>query len=131
MEFQSFTKNYEDLCSEAGFQFVFKCDVCGDGYKSKFVESKTYKKANMFNMFSKAVQVGAVLAGAYRVGNAVQPGREHDEPEPLGHDAGMAQGIRGSVRAGSERGQGPLPPLPRSVTATCAMRTGTKTMACA
>ena len=74
MEFQAFTKNYEDLCSEAGFQFVFKCDICGDGYKSKFVESRTYKKANMFNMFGKAIQVGADLAGAYRVGNAVSQG---------------------------------------------------------
>jgi len=74
VEFQSFTKNYQDLCTEAGFQFVFLCDLCGDGYKSKFVESKTYKKSNLFNMFGRAVQVGADLAGQYNIGNAASQG---------------------------------------------------------
>ncbi len=76
VEFQSFTKNYEDLCTEAGFQFIFKCDICGDGYKSKFVESKSYKKANLFNMFGKAVQIGADLAGANRIGSAASRGAD-------------------------------------------------------
>jgi hypothetical protein len=42
---QSFTRNYEDNSTEAGFQFTFYCDLCEDGYKSSFVESETYKKS--------------------------------------------------------------------------------------
>ena len=77
MEFQSFTKNYEDMCTEAGFQFIFKCDECGDGYKSNFIESKSYKKANLFNMFGKAIQVGADLAGAVPHRQRREQGRRH------------------------------------------------------
>lgn len=38
----SFTRNYNDLSTEAGFQFEFYCDCCGNGVKSSFVESRTY-----------------------------------------------------------------------------------------
>lgn len=31
-----FTSNYEDLSTENGFQFEFKCDKCGAGYRSEF-----------------------------------------------------------------------------------------------
>ena len=41
---KSFTRNYEDNSTEAGFQFTFYCDICSDGYKSSFIESQTYKK---------------------------------------------------------------------------------------
>ena len=41
---QSFTRNYEDNSTEAGFQFTFYCDLCQDGHKSSFIESETYKK---------------------------------------------------------------------------------------
>lgn len=30
------TNNYEDLSTETGFQFEFKCDCCGAGYRSTF-----------------------------------------------------------------------------------------------
>ena len=45
----SFTRNYNDLSTDAGFQFEFYCDNCGNGYKSSFQESQTYnarKKAD-------------------------------------------------------------------------------------
>ena len=38
----SFTRNYNDLSTEAGFQFEFYCDCCGNGYKSSFMASSTY-----------------------------------------------------------------------------------------
>ena len=41
---KSFTRNYEDNSTEAGFQFTFYCDICSDGYKCSFIESQTYKK---------------------------------------------------------------------------------------
>ncbi|MEA5019687.1 MAG: zinc ribbon domain-containing protein [Gordonibacter sp.] len=42
---QSFTRNYADNSTEAGFQFTFYCDNCNDGFKSSFIESTTYRKS--------------------------------------------------------------------------------------
>lgn len=39
----SFTRNYNDLSTDSGFQFEFVCDICGNGYKSTFVQSSVYK----------------------------------------------------------------------------------------
>ena len=64
---QSFTRNYEDRSTEEGFQFVFKCDVCGDGYESSFVGSNSAKKKAFFNKvssFGSMVNRNAVFAGA-------------------------------------------------------------------
>jgi membrane protease subunit (stomatin/prohibitin family) len=36
-----FTSNYEDKSTDTGFQFEFFCDICGNGYKSKFKSSAT------------------------------------------------------------------------------------------
>ena len=38
----SFTKNYDDLSTDAGFQYEFHCDCCGNGFRSTFRESSTY-----------------------------------------------------------------------------------------
>lgn len=76
MEMQAFTSNYDDLCTEAGFQFVFKCDVCGDGYKTKFIESKTYKKRGLFNALGKGIGLAADAVGAYNLGNTVSRGAD-------------------------------------------------------
>ena len=38
----AFTRNHNDLSTEAGFQFEFYCDCCGNGYKSTFQNSTTY-----------------------------------------------------------------------------------------
>lgn len=64
---QSFTRNYEDKSNENGFQFIFKCDVCGDGYESQFVGSNAAKKRSFFNKvstFGSMVNSNAYLAGA-------------------------------------------------------------------
>ena len=64
---QSFTRNFEDKSTEQGFQFVFKCDVCGDGYESTFVASRVAKKKNLFNKvssFGSMVNRNAYYAGA-------------------------------------------------------------------
>ena len=37
----TFTKNYDDLSRDTGFQFKFYCDKCGNGHMSEFVTSKT------------------------------------------------------------------------------------------
>ena len=37
--FTPFTRNYTDLSDENGYQFEFRCDHCGSGYRSEFIRS--------------------------------------------------------------------------------------------
>ena len=61
---QSFTRNYEDNSTEAGFQFTFYCDLCEDGYKSSFIESDTYKKGRGLRGLAQGAGVlGSLLGG--------------------------------------------------------------------
>lgn len=65
---QSFTRNYEDNSTEAGFQFTFYCDLCEDGYKSSFIESETYKRGRGLRGLAQGAGVlGSLLGG--RLGN--------------------------------------------------------------
>ena len=73
-QLQPFTRNYEDNSSESGFQFTFYCDICQDGYKTRFIESRTYKKTGIFGMVGKALSAGSDLVGQYGVGNAIERG---------------------------------------------------------
>lgn len=61
---QPFTRNFTDHSTEAGFQFTFNCDICGDGYKTKFIESKTHKKAGFLRGLGKAAAVGGSFLGS-------------------------------------------------------------------
>lgn len=61
---QSFTRNYQDNSTEAGFQFTFYCDICQDGYKSSFIESETYKRTTSLRTLARgAGAVGRLLGG--------------------------------------------------------------------
>lgn len=55
MKTQSFTRNYRDNSTEEGFQFTFLCDVCGNGFKTEFIESKTNKKEGLLKGLGKAL----------------------------------------------------------------------------
>lgn len=80
---QSFTRNYVDKSTEQGFQFVFKCDVCGDGYESAFIASHASKKRGFFNKVSQyggVVSSHAYMAGALG-GNAYQTPEWNKERE--------------------------------------------------
>ncbi|OQB49197.1 MAG: Double zinc ribbon [Firmicutes bacterium ADurb.Bin153] len=63
MPMQSFTRNYEDNSTEAGFQFTFYCDKCEDGFKTKFIESQTYRKGNLLRGISRGISIGTSLIG--------------------------------------------------------------------
>ena len=65
---QSFTRNYEDNSTSAGFQFTFYCDICNDGFKSSFIESETYKRGKGLRGLSQGIGVLGSLVGG-RVGN--------------------------------------------------------------
>ncbi|MHB1313857.1 MAG: zinc ribbon domain-containing protein [Christensenellales bacterium] len=73
---KSFTRNYEDNSTEAGFQFTFYCDLCHDGYKSSFIESETYKKQKgIRSITSGAAALGSIFGGGLgRLGYGVERG---------------------------------------------------------
>ena len=74
----SFTRNYNDLSTEAGFQFEFYCDCCGNGFKSTFVPSTTYKKQRNARGFGRlASALGGMLGGAAGdIGYALERGSD-------------------------------------------------------
>ena len=47
-----FTRNYEDLSTNQGFQFEFKCDRCGTGYRTRFQGSALGTAATALNTAS-------------------------------------------------------------------------------
>jgi hypothetical protein len=63
MSIQPFTRNHEDHSNETGFQFTFFCDVCGNGFKTKFTESKTHKKQGLFRGVGKALSFASSVTG--------------------------------------------------------------------
>jgi len=63
----SFTRNYQDNSTEAGFQFTFYCDHCKDGFKSSFIESTTYKKGKSLRALTQGASIaGSLLGGRMR-----------------------------------------------------------------
>lgn len=73
---KSFTRNYEDNSTDAGFQFTFYCDICNDGYKSAFIESSTYKKGKSMRGLAQGASIlGSLLGGrASSIGYAAERG---------------------------------------------------------
>ena len=64
---KSFTRNYHDNSTEAGFQFTFYCDICNDGFKSSFIESETYKKKSGLRGLAQGASIlGGLIGGAAR-----------------------------------------------------------------
>ena len=68
MTMQSFTSNFADNSTEAGFQFTFFCDICRDGHKTRFLESKCYKKGQRMRGLGNAARLGASLLGKHSAG---------------------------------------------------------------
>lgn len=110
MALQSFTDNFNDNSTEAGFQFTFFCDLCQEGYKTKFVESKTYKKGRFFNKIGGVIGAASHLTGRYGIGYGVERGidtlserfqgmspewqREHDEAFELAQNEARGHFMR-------------------------------------
>jgi len=70
----SFNDNFADNSSEAGFQFTFYCDNCHEGYKTRFEESKTYKKKRLFKGIGRIASAASSLAGTYNIGAGIDRG---------------------------------------------------------
>ena len=72
----AFTRNYNDLSTDAGFQFEYYCDCCGNGFKSTFVESATYgKKKSTERLGGISGALGGFFGGfGGNLGHAVERG---------------------------------------------------------
>jgi len=73
---QPFTDNFADNSTEAGFQFTFSCEACGEGYKSKFIESKSYSKGKLFKSIGGILSAAAQLTGKYNIGYGLERGTD-------------------------------------------------------
>jgi len=71
-----FTSNMEDNSTDAGFQFTFFCDICREGYKTRFMESKTWKKRGLFQGLGKAASAVGSISGKYALGHAADAGTD-------------------------------------------------------
>jgi hypothetical protein len=75
MALQAFTDNFQDNSTEAGFQFTFFCEICREGYKTSFIESKTYKKAGLLRGLGGLINAGSSLLGS-SVGYSIERGAD-------------------------------------------------------
>lgn len=83
MSLQSFTRKFDDHSTEAGFQFTFYCDISADGYKTKFIESKTGKKAGLFRAIGKGVSVGTSIVGKVPISGIPGVGKPGEKDSDL------------------------------------------------
>lgn len=74
MAMQSFTRNYQDNSSEAGFQFTFNCDSCGDGFTTQFVECHSYKRGNFLRNLTEGIGAGARMVGLSNLAYGLEQG---------------------------------------------------------
>jgi hypothetical protein len=81
-----FTDNYTDHSTEAGFQFEFFCERCGNGYKSGF-------KANPLGMGAKVARgLGGILGGRfYNAGYGAD--QLHDMTESAAKDKALQAAV--------------------------------------
>ncbi len=63
--FTPFTSNYQDLSDENGYQFEFRCDICGSGYRSEFIRSKLGTAGNILGGASNLL--GGIFGSASSV----------------------------------------------------------------
>ncbi len=87
-----FTTNYSDLSTDNGFQFEFRCDRCGNGYRTEFDAFELSTATNVLDgasgllggFFGQAADV-AQRAKSARLGEGkrqgVQEGVKGDPPQ--------------------------------------------------
>jgi hypothetical protein len=68
--FTPFTNNYQDLSDQHGYQFEFRCDICGSGYRSEFQRSALGTAGTLLQGASNLF--GGMFGGASSATNTVQ-----------------------------------------------------------
>ena len=67
--FTPFTDNYSDLSDQNGYQFEFRCDICGSGYRSEFERSNLGTASNILGGASNLI---GGLWGARNAADTIQ-----------------------------------------------------------
>jgi hypothetical protein len=67
--FTPFTDNYNDLSDEHGYQFEFRCAICGSGYRSEFQRSAIGTASSLLGGASNLI---GALWGASSATNTVK-----------------------------------------------------------
>jgi len=65
-----FVSNYEDHSTDRGFQFEFRCDRCGSGYRTRFKPSMTGTIAGVMDSASSVF--GGIFGTAANIGEQVR-----------------------------------------------------------
>lgn len=68
--FTPFTNNYSDMSDQHGYQFEFRCDICGSGYRSEFQRSALGTAGTLLSGASNLL--GGMFGGASNAANTVQ-----------------------------------------------------------
>ena len=68
--FTPFTNNYSDLSDENGYQFEFRCDICGSGYRSEFQRSALGSASSLLS------GAGNLLGGLWGASNAARGAKD-------------------------------------------------------
>lgn len=89
----NFVANYDDLSTDRGYQFRFKCDKCGNGHMTRYQASTLGMAQSLLNV------AGSLFGGMGSMGNAA-----YEVQRAVGgqaHDAALAEAVeeaRGSFR---------------------------------
>lgn len=62
MVLRDFVKNYDDMSDQNGYSFKFKCDICGDGFLTKYRQAP-YAKAKGF--LGAATSLSSSIGGRF------------------------------------------------------------------
>jgi hypothetical protein len=68
--FTPFTSNYQDLSNNQGYQFEFRCDICGSGYRSEWQKNLLGTGASILGGAS------SVIGGLWGARNAAQSAQD-------------------------------------------------------
>jgi hypothetical protein len=86
MSLIEFNRNYRDLSTDAGFQFEFYCDRCGNGHQTRFEASTTGTITNVLDAASN------LLGGMF--GSAANAARNvHSVAWEKAHDAAFEKAV--------------------------------------
>lgn len=61
-------KNVRDESGEKGFQWTFDCDVCGSGFTTAFIPSKSQSKAKKLGFLGRGASVLSGMTGSSALG---------------------------------------------------------------
>ena len=82
---QKLGNNYEDQSTDNGFQFEFKCDHCGSGYRSTF---KSYALGNVNGlMYTASNLFGGIFSSAASVTNDAKSAKWEEDHDRAFNDA--------------------------------------------